>query len=242
MALSTEPIISLTDPTELERIHLEEGLARERMWYGDAPRFQTDEDIKAAIHNGALVPVLDTDDFRKTARFSREVEGFISYVTPGALRMIQEFSQRWRVLLWEEYHVQHLLDVLAATSMARAQVYQDKLVQSGMKLAVPDSTHCTGNAVDFDASGYYRLDAEGNFWSHAHPGRRAGSLAVKAQLEARHGEMPDAPRIAPWYDGQITEAAIRVAEAMHNEGSINLVREYVGTPNETLHMAVNPDY
>lgn len=241
MSTPSELIPTLADASDNERAGLDASLTRERTWYANAPRFQTDADIKEAVERGELVLVNNTDDFLLTARFKSGAEGFSPYLTPRAKRMTEDFSHYWRVLLWQDYQIQPPVDFLAATSMVRSQVYQDKIV-SGGRLASPDSTHCTGNAIDFDSSGYYRLGPNGEIWSHTHPGRRAGQLAVRAELEKRFGVMPDAPQIAGWYNPQINEAAERVAQAMHDEGLINLVKEFSGTPNATLHLAVSPDY
>lgn len=238
------PAPSLAMASVEEKVGLDTKLEREREWYSNTSRLQNKSDIALAILRRELVRVEDTDDIYKVGRFRSQpsIEGYTPYLTPRATRMLTDFGNIWRTILWQDFQVQTSFERLAVTSMVRTQRYQDRLVADPAKLASPDSTHCTGNAVDIDVSAYYRFDAEGNIWSHAHPGRKAGQIAIGQQLETSLGKLETPTLRADWYDPTITDAAVMAAERMHAAGSINLVKEFTDTPNACLHMAVNPDY
>ncbi len=231
----------LARPSQIERAGIEAKLAREREWYGAASRLHDTSDLDEAIANGGLVEIDHGDDYRLIARFESGIEGFWRFATPKAVRMANEFMSRWRVVLREDFRVQTTEEVLALTSAVRTQQYQDRIVDAG-RLASPDSTHCTGNALDFDASGYYRIDERGNVVSHTHPDRRKGQIAIAQELAKRHGGPTEPTFIDDRYDPRFTDAAILAAESMHRDEIINLVPENMGTANACLHMAVNPDY
>lgn len=236
------PGFASASPEELSS--LDEKLVRERNWYRDKPRFMLDEDVEAAFLLGDLVEIHNTDDVRRISRFEGEGRNENKpYLTPRAAKMLEDFSGLWRVILWQEYHIQTGETRLAVTSMARSQARQDAIVRTAGKLASPDSTHCTVNAVDIDASGYYSVWNDGLVETHMHP-ERARNLVGETtdRLRARFGDNGSNPTHAAVYDYHITEAAIRAATQMHETGSINLVHEFVDTPNATLHLAVNPDY
>lgn len=244
MTNTTAPIRSLSNPDsfDFERMNVE--LERERAWYKDAPRFETIRDIGAAYRAGELVRVFSSEDIRLIARFEEKLEGFWPYLTPRANAMKDELGRRWRDLLWEDYGIHRentMTDMLASTSMVRSMRYQRKIIAVG-KLSSPDSNHCRGESVDFDDSGYYTLDRDsGIIYSRSHPGRAVGKKEIREELREKN-PMKDEPVYDGGYDPRINEAARRVAEMMHSEGKINLVKEFQGTPNACLHMTVSPDY
>ena len=241
MSLATAPVKTLSTPTEADFEKMNFDLARENAWYEGAPRFETIRDIGRAFRSGELVRVYSTEDIRLIARLEEKVEGFWPYLTPRAAGMLGELGDRWRVMLWQEYGVHSEIDMLAATSMARSQRYQDKIVAAG-KLASANSKHCVGVSVDLDNSGYYSRDpSTGLIYSVSHPGRKNGKQKIREELQAMN-PMDHEPIYEGVYDPRITEAAQRVAELMHGEGKINLVKEFEGTPNACMHMTVSPDY
>lgn len=244
MAMITAPVKALSAPTvaDFERMNLD--LAQERAWYQGVPRFETIRDIGKAFRAGNLVRVYSTDDIHLIARLEEKVEGYWPYLTPRADAMKNELARRWRTVLWEDYGIHRentMTDMLAATSMVRTERYQKKIVAAG-KLASPDSNHCIGESIDFDDSGYYTLDrVSGIIYSRSHPGRAKGKQEVREELREKH-PMKDEPIYDDTYDPRVNEAARRVAEMMHDEGKVNLVKEFQGTPNACLHMTVSPDY
>lgn len=241
-AATIDVIHGFAEATPEERNFLDTHLAQEREWYKDAPRFMTDGDIEAAFLLGDLVEVKNTDDIQLIGRFHGEGRAENKpYLTPRAAQMLETFTNLWRVKLWEDYHLQTGETRLSVTSMVRSQARQDALVADARKLASPDSTHCTGNAVDIDVSGYYSVWNGGFIEVHSHPGRQKSDITeVSKGLAARYGDTGSRKQ-AEVYDYRITEAAIEVAQQMHEAGDINLVHEFAGTPNACLHMAVNPD-
>jgi hypothetical protein len=212
---------------------LDQQLVRERAWYADARRYRTNRGIHRAVRRGALVEVRDSDDLQLIDRFKREPQTYVPYLTPNALRMAHDFGNLWRMTLWQS-GIQDGLDRLAVTSMVRSKKYQRHIVSSG-SLAVPDSTHCTGNAVDFDMAGYYRMNQDGRIVAHGHPARQARHRRVSLLINRPVAELG-------YYDPRVTDAALRVATLMHDAGVINRIHEFPSTPNACLHLAAAPDY
>lgn len=239
------PILSLVAASAQDKAALEAKLERERLWYEDAPRFQDGTEIGQAIDRGALVHIDDDDgNIHRIGRFrsATPVEGYVSFLTPTARRLYVDFGNLYRTVLEQEFGIDDPRIRLAATSMARTQQYQDRLVAVPGKLASADSRHCNGVAFDVDVSAYYRVDEQGNRWSYSHPRRKVGQIAIGQQLEQQLGELAQPTFRADDYSPAVTEAAVEVAEHLHATGAINLVKEFMGTPNACLHIAVNPDY
>lgn len=243
MSATIDVISGFAEASPEERSFLDQHLARERSWYKDTPRFMTDDDIEAAFLLGDLNEVTNTDDIQLIGRFHGEARRENKpYLTPRAAQMLETFAGLWRVKLWQDFHIQTVETRLSVTSMVRSQARQNALVADSRKLASPDSTHCTGNAVDIDVSGYYSVWNDGLVEIHSHPDRsQVQTLEISKKLATRFGDS-GLRKHARVYDHRITEAAIEVAEKLHADGDINLVHEFAGTPNATLHMAVNPDY
>lgn len=219
--------------TPEDREKLDGQLKRERDWYGDEPRYGTNEEIENAWLHGDLVKVGATDDLQPIGRFYRESDLYLPYLTPGAHRMVTDFGAMWRVVLWND-GLQEPPNRLSVTSMTRSQLYQNGLIARGA-LASPDSTHCTGNAVDIDVAGYYRIDPNGRPLPHGHPDRQVKHRQISEKIGRASAELGH-------YDARITEAAIHVADLMHHAGIINRILEFPNTPNACLHLAASPDY
>ncbi len=236
-------IPGLSVPGDADFAALERGLARERQWFADAPRFQSDEDVQAAIVAGELQELHNSLDVRRIARFEVQAPGFTPFLRPRAWQAVHDFSQLWRDILDEDsnrYEVSPRR--LAITSMVRSQAYQNRLIVQGKKLASPDSTHCVGMAFDVDVSAYYYVYSDGIAHSASDPRRASGQLAIAGQLQQRYGDTHHAITGQSLYVASVTDAAVAAARIMHNQGVINLVEEFTGTENACLHIAVSPEY
>ncbi len=212
---------------------LDHQLQRERAWYMGAHRYNTNQEIDQAYLHGDLVKVHATDDLQPTGRFTNDADLYLPYLAPNAHRMLTDFGNLWRVTLWNS-GIQDPSYRLAVTSMVRSQLYQDGLVRS-TTLASPDSTHCTGNAVDIDAAGFYRRDYAGQVIAHGHSGRRENHRKISQKINRTPVELGH-------YDARITDAAIYIADLLHTAGLINRIHEFPDTPNACLHLAAVPDY
>lgn len=143
---------------------------------------------------------------------------------------------------------------MAVTSLTRSLDYQKQLIDSGQTLASSDSTHCTGNAMDIDLSGYYKQICDsGSFYSTRRmlfssvvDSRRFYSRQiVSGQLAKEHGQsiaVVQKEEDCEAYDSRITKSIKQVATWMHRLNLINAVIEYPGSERECLHVAVNPQY
>lgn len=251
MSINTPELIlpSIAAPSDRELENLDSALERERAWYSESPRFKDERDLTAAIASGDLVQVHQSPHSRPVARFYKGgVPGFDPFLSERAWRLLHDFTDRWydRLIDLQEDQRPVIIDLasvrLAVTSMVRHQEYQNALVAGG-RLASPDSTHCTGNAFDIDASGYYLVESNGRAVSCVDERRRAASTRIGELLANSLGAMPEtlSPRDSQYFPG-VTQAAIDVAKSFHAEGAINLVEEFAGTENACLHIAVNPEY
>ena len=232
---------SLATPSKLEYAEMDRALTKERVWYVDTPRMQTNEQIKRAIRTGKLVKMNESNDLKPIARFNASVEGFTPYLTPRALRAARAFGSLWRVVLEKQFKIEDRALRLAVTSMTRSQEYQDTLVAQG-RFASPDSTHCTGNAFDIDVSGYYSYVSKDQVISHVDPRRRAASQHIGKIISKKINNDSYRVSYADAYDERITEAALWTAELLYDEEVINRIHEFKDTPNACLHIAVNPDF
>lgn len=231
---------SLVHPAEQERMNLDQHLAREREWYKDSPRFQTLDDVQDAVSNGVLVTLEPDENIRLVGRFfSSEFVGHQPHATPRAAVMARELGVLWRKQLESEYGIVDPSLYLSLTSATRFQRYQDQIVAEG-KLASPDSTHCTGNALDFDVSALYQL-IDGKFVSISDARRHKGQRMIQEHIRRQAGGQGVQTEIGQGYDERYTHAAILAARLMHQSGEINLIEEFSGTENACLHMAVNPE-
>lgn len=237
MAQGLERIESFAKPTATDRASLDAQLVREQGWYGTTPRYATNDTIVLDRLNGNLTTLKADANLQPARRFYDMPERFLPYVTPQAHFMMTELGFRWRGLL-DAAGLDYPDVRLSIGSMIRSIADQQKIVQAG-KLAVLGSTHCTGNAVDVDGGAYYIMDDEGMI-ACGPPERREKQQEVKAALALVNPEMAAGLRYSYDYDPRVIEGAWTAAQAMHDEGRINLVREMEGTPSACLHMAANP--
>jgi hypothetical protein len=237
----THLLPSLATPSRREYAEMDHALYRERQWYQDAQRIENDQHMKGAIKRGELVRVGDMKDIKPIARFQSSIEGFSPYLTAHALRAVKAFGGLWRIMLERESRIVDPSLRLALTSMVRTQEYQNTLVTSG-RFASPDSTHCTGNAFDIDVSGYYSIEPNNHVISHVDPRRRKASKKIGSLIAEKMGHTFIDNIQCESYDPRITQAALRAAEIMYEEDSINMIHEFKDSPNACLHIAVNPDY
>lgn len=234
-------ITNVKAATDLDRSGLDSLLAREREWYRDAERFQTRADLYKAFETGQLVELHQSPDVLPINRFRTRADGFDPFLTPNAWRAVHVIGEYWREELGDLSFLALGSLRIAVTSMSRHQLYQDRLVAAG-RLAAPDSTHCTGNAFDIDASGYYRLQPNGVPVSHVDPRRHSARLAIGEELKHRFGGLNGASILSDEYHSLVTSAVIRAGRRLHEEGRINLVEEFAGTENACLHIAAHPDF
>ncbi len=229
--------------TEQDFAELDRQLSLERGWYADAPRFQTRQDIHDAVRSGELVQLHRSFDVLPIGRFGLGIDGFDPYLTPNAWGAVHDLGGRWRAELEANYGLMLTSNArLAITSMTRSLEYQARLVDGG-RLASPDSTHCTGNAFDVDASGYYVVGLNGGgVESRVDPRRHAARQAIADELKSKHGSSDNEALKSEEYDHFIVESLIAAARKMRDEGAINLIEEFSGTENACLHIAVNPDF
>ncbi|HVS58468.1 MAG TPA: hypothetical protein VHD60_01885, partial [Candidatus Saccharimonadales bacterium] len=92
------------------------------------------------------------------------------------------------------------------------------------RLAWPDSTHCTGNTFDVDATNYFKL---------VEPHRLRPVIDPRRDVEVWDS--------LDGHDARVVEAAVCTARLLQNEGLINCVPEFVNSPNQCLHISVHPD-
>ncbi len=233
-------IRSFARSNEEERTRLNELLAPERAWYAGAERFATDHDVDLAIKAGRLVLVSDDNNLRRIGRFRLpEHRHPAAAVTPPTLAAMQLFGQTWRAQLSLFDISQERTLRLAVTSMVRSQAYQNKLVQANA-LAVQDSTHCTGGAFDVDNSGYYRLVGS-EVVAYGHPERVQQRAELHRSIDNNLGRLRDTIYHDD-YDERVTQAALAAAKILGEQGLLNVVPEFQGSPNAVLHMAVNPAF
>lgn len=223
---------------------LESALERERKWYAEAPRFHTLSDILGAVASETLVRVGIDANIKPTRRFRNpELENiFTPFMTPRAYEIYELIGKKWREELNKLPKNQASSNIrLSSTSFVRSQDYQDALVEQG-KLAVPDSTHVTGNAFDIDLGGYY-LDLIAGGEAAISLRNPSKQLTIADDLAKLSGVREFDPiRLGPnYFRPEITEALLSVALEMHKEGQINAVPELMDTPNRVLHIAVSPE-
>lgn len=234
---------------------LDDALAREREWYQDSPRYQTTDEILDAVASKDLVVVYDNSDHRKIVRFGEEkFEGHQPYVSFPAWVALHDIDDLWRGVEVEAEVGNWPRQRIAITSLTRSAEYQNQLVEEGSVLASPDSTHCTGNAIDIDLSGYYNREADRHdlpgeqamrFSSVVDPRRLAVRQTISAFLAKEHGEsrfVVTKNESQGSYDRKVTESIIQAATWLHRLNLVNAVIEYPDSDRECLHMAVNPRY
>ena len=215
-------------------------LERERSWFEHAPRFSDAAAITEAVVDGRLVPFTGDTNMSVVRRFRNPAlnEQYPPYLTPNAEASLRGLGRIWRLVANEIGVPQEVR--LAVTSLVRSQAYQNHLVAEG-KLAVPDSTHVTGNAYDIDLGGYY-IDLE--------DGREATvslrEIDPQQEIAAAFGhdlavKRDDPVRLGPeQYTPEPTQALLYVASILHQHQFINRVVELSHTPNRVLHIAAAP--
>lgn len=228
-----------TEAGEADFAALDVELAPERRWYAHHPRYQTDSDIEFAFVQGRLVELPNDTNVRRLARFEgASRQQFKPYLTPNAVRFAQLFGELWRQELSLHYGIDDQRLRLAVTSMVRSQTYQDDLIRAG-KLASADTTHTTGNTLDFDGAGYYIVE-NGTVAAHGHPARATQRTEILDGLKTEYGEHDIRPHYRDDYDPRVLQCARDVAFTLEQSGIINLVPEFTDTPNAVLHIATNP--
>lgn len=236
-----DSIPSLALPLEEDIEMLDNKLALERAWFNDALRYRSIGDIALAIEKGMLVELNNTHLTQRIKRFESNIEGYIPYLTPQAVQAVLDLADLWVELLPDNQNNKKEHIKMSITSMVRTQEYQDKIASNPKKLAVFDSTHCTGNAFDVDVSAYYRVAEDGSHYSISDPRRHDGQRAI-SQVIANRYNGGDLAVLGEGYSNIVTDSLIKAAREMSQVGAINLVEEFTGTENACLHIAVNPDY
>lgn len=234
------PSLAKASPEELAL--LEQTTERERAWYADAKRYETNDDVMNAVIDGELVLVEGDANFAPIGRL-RNPElhwQFSPYLRGASLACLQEIGRAWRT----ELQTQGLDDPqlrLAVTSMVRSEAKQAVIVSDPTKFASPDSMHCVGAAFDIDASAYYYQADDGRLLSVAHPGRNKTAVQKIGQVIGSLSEttytLPEAGRP---YDPRITDALLAVANRLHDAGAVSRILEFVGTENQCVHITPHP--
>jgi hypothetical protein len=219
--IESPPDYATPSQDQLDELPLQ--LARELEWNRDTPHYQTDDEIHAAVAAGTLTEFINSPDLARVKRYIKDGWGFTPFLSASAHQAADLFAMEWRETLEQRFGLIVPEVRLAITSMVRAQDYQEALVESG-RLAWPESTHPTGNTFDVDNSGYYVVGDDGDLWSAIDPHRKT---TVTKRFEG--------------YDPRITQAAFHAAQVLHSLGIINLVPEFMGTPNAGLHISARPD-
>ncbi|HVS58834.1 MAG TPA: hypothetical protein VHD60_03825, partial [Candidatus Saccharimonadales bacterium] len=131
MAVSNLPTFAI--PSQAERAALSAQLALELAWHADAPRFQTDDEIRTAAAAGRLIEFTSTDNLARIRGYDKHKDepGRTPYLTHGAHAVAGLFGEIWRRTLQGEFGIDDPTLRLSITSMVRSQTYQDRLVQDG---------------------------------------------------------------------------------------------------------------
>ena len=234
-----QTIRSFSRATAEDLAVLEIAVQREKEWYANAPQFWTNEEIETAYLAGQLQRVESSPDVQLLRRFNDDPDKYKAYGTPEIVTLVDVFGGLWRKNL-EQNGINDPNLRLALTSLVRSLKYQVELIESGT-LATMDSTHTKAAAVDFDVSGYYRINDQGIAVSHGHPERKAQQDNSRVDLARTFGAAC-LTHVEYDYDQRIMGCAIDAAMELHESEHVNLVHEFPGTSNAVLHMAVNPNY
>lgn len=238
MAITDAPTIrGFSEPGEEDFELLNTKLAREREWYKDAEVFETYQDIQRAIASENLVPLHHNHNIRLVQRFADHPEKYVPAAKMATRAIVHSFGMQWRAMT-EQRGLKVVPVRLAVTSLVRPVEQNDEIVSRGA-LAVPDSRHTNGAAADFDGAGYYEYK-DGIWWSVGHPGREEQQQKILEELQKTQPEVVDRLSYSYDYNPEIMQAAWDVAHLMHERMEINLVGEFEGTPNATMHMAADP--
>lgn len=244
MAISDTVIKGFSSPqaVALGMVGADEVLAREREWYGDAERLQDAAAIVAARACGKLVEVesVSNENFRLIGRF-RNSDLHTNYprlLTPNAAQSLLIMAGLWRQEA-DKLAVPRSVH-LSVTSLARHQEYQNILVEFG-KFAVPDSTHVTGNAFDFDLGGYY-MDLEDGREACVALRQPKEQIKIADAFECDLGVARYNPvRLGPeHFDTRVPQALMIARRVLYDEEYINALIEMPETVNCTLHVAAAP--
>lgn len=240
MITTIVPRLTMPEATDLEAVL--EATAIERQWYGDTPRYHTNEDVIRAINAGRLIEVILTQDILPIHRLRNPATDNWCYAGRLVVRRLFQMADLWRAEIDEQGLDPEGRLRLSVTSLVRTVEQQKRIVQSGA-LAVPNSTHEVGEAGDFDASGYYRWDCREGLQSIPHPDRspyRVDTISRTLHESAGLGNHTPPIRRPELYDARITDTLVGVAHQMMMDGLVNTVVEFPNTSNRCVHFAANP--
>ena len=239
--MSAIPSLAKPSPQELQALRT--NTAPEREWYKDWHVYKTNEAILAAARMGVLSMVETDRNLTLIGRMRNPSlhNRFPPFLLPNSRNALHVIGALWRKQLLED-GMEEPRALLAVTSLVRSDEEQQELVRLG-KLADPESTHRNAVAFDIDASGYYISDYELGLVPVVHPNRNQfGMRRIAAILQKESGVAYDAPESDYEFDPRIPTALLTVAEALHKSGVINRIVEFVGEPNQCVHIAPNPEY
>jgi hypothetical protein len=142
MVQLTEALPSIAVASPDEKMALAENTRREREWYSQHKRYETNEDILRAEKLGEVVLVHEDVNIMPIARLrNKELnESFPPYLLPYSRHVLNVIGRLWRTEL-NELPGRNDNSRLAVTSLARSLEMQAQLVGRADKLASPDSTH-----------------------------------------------------------------------------------------------------
>lgn len=226
---------------ELERVR--DGMRREQEWLKNERRYMTNADVLAAALLGELVRVEATDDYRPIRTFlePKNLHKYHPFLKPGAVEVLDTIGERYRQRL-ERLRLGYEIR-LPVTSMTRSMERQAELTGLPGKLVLPprESGHSTGWDFDLDSSSYYRR--EDGRWlsvSRRNPEKQQRLFQAKAKLLGAIAT-PSLVAKPETYDPRPRLELHRVIAELYAAGRLSPVVEYPNTPNEVIHVGVNPE-
>jgi hypothetical protein len=229
-------LLGYTQASEVDLSKVHADTRRELAWHNHTLRYASSRAIASAFGSGKLEQVMADENFSPIARY---LNPDLRHIYPPYLRPYAHTALKKLTTAWRSEATQLGVDArvkLAVTSMVRSLAYQDRLIEAG-KLAISDSVHTAGAAFDIDCSGYYVVEDEQVVRVSERP---ASYIRAIGKQLARQGTRFVPPAVSEDFDGRVSLALERAATDLHDAGIINAVREFSGTPNACLHVAVNP--
>lgn len=217
-------------------------MALEQEWLASQHRYATNEEVLEAYEDGELVWVSPSDSYRpiRTLTEPNNFSRHQPYLRPGAKIVLDHLGNRAQELL-RDYGVKQEIR-LPITSMIRSEERQTELAHEPGKLALSasESGHPTGWDFDVDSSSYY-LWQEDEWVSVSRRNTQIQEQIAEAR-EHSLGEIPMPTRFvgSEYYDSRIRLAVHFAIAEFFGRNILAPVVEYANTPNELIHVGVNP--
>lgn len=219
-------------------------MALEQQWQANEPRYQNNAQVEAAYQAGELVLVEPTEYYRLIKRLLAESNNrpiHQPYLKPGAAKALNWLTGRAHDHL-ASFGINGEEIRFPVTSLVRSMERQEHIAAEPGKLAISpyESGHPTGWDFDIDSSSYYLLE-DGQWKSVS---RR--NTERQRQLNFAHqrvlGEIATPTLIAgpEKYNPRVRLALHYAAAEFYTQSILAPVVEYANTPNELIHVGVNP--